>query len=66
MDKLFVYGTLKPGFSNHYILKEIGGDFIEASLFGFRYDEIWEKQTGYPGVIESKSASRVDGFLFTS
>ncbi len=66
MDKLFVYGTLKPGCSNHNILKNIGGDCIKATLFGFELDNDWEKQTGYPGLIKSDAKSKVEGFLFVS
>lgn len=66
MDKLFVYGTLKPGFPNHYILKNIGGSFIKATLFGFEYDKNWEKQTGYPGIITSEPTKKIDGFVFVS
>lgn len=66
MDKLFVYGTLKPKFSNHYILEEIGGKCIEVTLFGYQFDKQWEKQTGYPGLIESDLNSKVDGFVFIS
>lgn len=66
MDKLFVYGTLKPECSNHYILKNIGGDFTEATLFGFQFDKNWGKQTGYPGLTVSNSNSKVEGFLFVS
>jgi gamma-glutamylcyclotransferase (GGCT)/AIG2-like uncharacterized protein YtfP len=66
MDKLFVYGTLKPGFPNHYILKNIGGDFVEASLFGYKFDRIWQKQTGYPGIVEGLSNEKINGFLFIS
>lgn len=66
MDTLFVYGTLKPGFANHYILKNIGGAFFKATLYGFQFDRNWEKETGYPGLVESNKDSKVDGFLFVS
>lgn len=66
MDKLFVYGTLKPNCFNHHILQKIGGDFFEATLYGFQLDKSWEKQTGYPGVIKSNTNAKVEGFLFTS
>ncbi|WP_439131974.1 gamma-glutamylcyclotransferase family protein [Polaribacter sp.] len=66
MDKLFVYGTLKPGCSNHHILQNIGGDCIKATLFGFEFDKDWEKQTGYPGLIKSNFDAKVEGFLFVS
>lgn len=66
MDNLFVYGTLKPGFTNHYILKNIGGTFFKATLYEFQFDRNWEKETGYLGLVESNKDSKVDGFLFVS
>lgn len=65
MDKLFVYGTLQPNHSNHYILQNIGGVCEKATLFGYQFDKEWENQTGYPGIIKSDS-SKVKGYLFTS
>lgn len=65
-QRLFVYGTLKPGFENNYILAEIGGVFDKATLFGYTLDNNWEKQTGYPGLVKSDSKSKVAGYLFTS
>jgi len=64
--RLFVYGTLKPGCENDSILKEIGGDFKKATLFGFTFDKKWESKTGYPGLIASHAKSKVEGYLFTS
>jgi gamma-glutamylcyclotransferase (GGCT)/AIG2-like uncharacterized protein YtfP len=66
MDKLFVYGTLKPGFSNNFILTDIGGHFFKATLWGFQFDKKWEKETGYPGLIKTKSTDKVEGFVFVS
>lgn len=64
--RLFVYGTLKPDCENNYILKEIGGAFTKATLFGFTFDKKWERKTGYPGLIASHTKSHVEGYLFTS
>lgn len=66
MNTLFVYGTLKPGFPNNHILKAFGGNFFKATLLGFQFDKVWEKKTGYPGLIKSDSNSKVEGFLFVS
>lgn len=66
MDKLFVYGTLKPGFSNHYILENIGGTCFEASLFGYQFDNEWERKTGYPGLMKGSLNSKIEGFVFIS
>jgi len=63
---LFVYGTLQPEQANNYILEEIGGSFVKATLFGYDFDRIWQKQTGYPGIIYKKSDCKVEGHLFTS
>lgn len=66
MNKLFVYGTLKPGCSNHYILEQIGGNSIEAKLYGYQFDENWERKTGYPGLIKGDVNAEIEGFLFIS
>lgn len=66
MNHLFVYGALKPGFSNHYILTNIGGAFFKATLYGFQFDRNWEKETGYPGLVEANKDAKVEGFLFVS
>jgi gamma-glutamylcyclotransferase (GGCT)/AIG2-like uncharacterized protein YtfP len=63
---LFVYGTLKPECSNNYILQDIGGDFYKAILHGFQFDKKWEKETGYPGLIESDNSVKVEGYVFVS
>lgn len=65
-DTLFVYGTLRPGYANEHILKNIGGSFKEATISGFQFDKVWEKQTGYPGIIKSNSNATIKGILFTS
>lgn len=65
-ERLFVYGTLKPGFENNYILAEIGGEFVKATLLGYTLDSNWENKTGYPGLTKSDSKSKVEGYLFTS
>ena len=61
-----MYGTLKPGFPNHYILENIGGECLEAALFGYQFDKQWESKTGYQGLIKADLSSKVKGFVFVS
>ena len=39
MKNLFVYGTLKRGEKNSYLLDRIGGEWIEASIKGNLHEE---------------------------
>ncbi|HKL15093.1 MAG TPA: gamma-glutamylcyclotransferase family protein [Balneolaceae bacterium] len=65
-DKLFVYGTLKPGQSMDHLLHSIGGTWEKGSVRGkfIGADEI--PGFPYPGVILDDTAGTVDGYLFTS
>ena len=49
--KLFVYGTLKKGYGNHYIIKKAKylGDFISIDRFdmsGYGFPEIYPNNSG--------------------
>lgn len=46
---LVVYGTLAPGQSNHDVVADIGGEWIEVSIRGERFHAVWSGTFGYPG-----------------
>lgn len=46
---LFVYGTLKKGYGNNYLLEMAGADFVRKSVTKHKYYMI---STGIPFVIE--------------
>lgn len=66
INRLFVYGTLQPEQKNHYILKNVGGEFVKATLFGYQFNKKWELKTTYPGLTKSSTFNKVEGYLFTS
>ena len=46
---LAVYGTLAPGRSNHHVVADIGGRWVEGAVRGHRFDARWRDMGGYPG-----------------
>lgn len=66
VERLFVYGTLAPNRPNEHILKEIGGEWQEASVKGFLEDKGWGSKMGYPAIKLDNSANDVEGFVFIS
>lgn len=66
MDRLFVYGTLAPGRSNHGMMQAIPGAWEPATLKGYRLDEGWAARTGYPGIAPSGPDHEVSGYVFSS
>lgn len=65
-EKLFVYGTLCPGRPNEHLLKNIGGDFLKASVRGSLHEEGWGATMGYPAIKLDDSAGKVQGYVFSS
>lgn len=47
---LAVYGTLAPGESNHHVLADIDGSWIDGRVRGHRYHGTWRGLTGYPAL----------------
>lgn len=66
MNRLFIYGTLAPGKQNHDVLSGLSGEWEEATVKGTLVDEGWGSGHGCPGLIPSRDASKVQGYLFTS
>jgi gamma-glutamylcyclotransferase (GGCT)/AIG2-like uncharacterized protein YtfP len=42
MERLFVYGTLRPGHENAPILENIGGEWLPGWVHGTFYARGWE------------------------
>jgi gamma-glutamylcyclotransferase (GGCT)/AIG2-like uncharacterized protein YtfP len=66
MQRLFVYGTLAPGRSNHHILKGVAGSWQQATLKGTLFQQGWGAAMGYPGIIPSEDGDEIEGFVFSS
>lgn len=46
---LAVYGTLRPGEVNQFVLKDIPGEWIDGVIKGFTFDVTWGSAEGFPG-----------------
>ncbi|MFE4110574.1 gamma-glutamylcyclotransferase family protein [Kosakonia sp. YIM B13611] len=66
MESLFVYGTLRPGHANAYILENIGGEWVPGYVTGTFYEFGWGAAADYPGLVLDKDGPRIDGYLFLS
>lgn len=56
---LAVYGTLRPGEANAFVLKEMSGSWIDGYVFGYEYTITWGPAEGYPGLTLSDEGNRV-------
>jgi gamma-glutamylcyclotransferase (GGCT)/AIG2-like uncharacterized protein YtfP len=66
MERLFVYGTLRPGHANAYILENIGGEWLPGTVTGTFYTRGWGAAADFPGIVLSESGPQVHGYLFSS
>lgn len=66
MERLFVYGTLRPGHANAYILENIGGEWLPGTVSGTFYERGWGAAADFPGIVLSESGPQVHGYLFSS
>lgn len=66
MKPLFVYGTLRPGEINEYVLQPLRGTFEKAFVHGVLFPNGWEGGSDCPGLRLDQKAPRIDGLLFRS
>lgn len=66
IQRLFVYGTLRPGHANAHLLEEIGGTWQEATIVGTLASEGWAAEAGYPALTLEESGTEIHGFVFNS
>ena len=66
IEHLFVYGTLVPGRQNEHILKDIGGTFQKAYIFGDLIQEGWGASMGCPALKINENGIKIDGYIFSS
>ncbi|TLT00909.1 gamma-glutamylcyclotransferase family protein [Aliarcobacter cibarius] len=65
-ESLFVYGTLMPNCPNAFVLENIVGKFVKASVKGKLIDAGWSASMGYPGIRLDAGNDTIHGFLFYS
>ncbi|WP_343672492.1 gamma-glutamylcyclotransferase family protein [Chitinophaga sp.] len=65
MNRLFVYGTLRPNEENAYILDAIGGTFKEGFIYGTHYTSGFGPDKQHPGVTLN-GTNKIPGYIFYS
>lgn len=66
MERIFVYGTLRPGHANAFILENIGGEWLAGQVNGTFYARGWGEAADFPGIVLDADGMPVDGYLFVS
>jgi gamma-glutamylcyclotransferase (GGCT)/AIG2-like uncharacterized protein YtfP len=66
IQRLFVYGSLKPGHANAHLLEAIGGTWLPASVLGTLHPVGWGAGQGYPALMLDENGAEVRGLVFTS
>jgi gamma-glutamylcyclotransferase (GGCT)/AIG2-like uncharacterized protein YtfP len=66
IQRLFVYGTLKPGHENAHMLEEIGGSWQAGSVMGTLVSEGWAATKGYTALVLDEKGQEVSGYVFSS
>lgn len=65
-ETLFVYGTLMPNCPNGYVLENVVGKFLPATVRGYLKDAGWSASMGYPGIKLNPDGDTIHGYLFYS
>lgn len=65
-ERLFVYGSLRPGASNAHVLSAIEGSWARAWVRGRLERRGWGSVLGYPAVVLDERAGLVPGDVLTS
>jgi gamma-glutamylcyclotransferase (GGCT)/AIG2-like uncharacterized protein YtfP len=66
LQHLFVYGSLAPGGSNHYVVSLIKGQWVPASVRGRLLEAGWGAAMGYPAIVLDDLADPVAGQVLIS
>ena len=66
INRLFAYGTLMPGRENHYLVSDISGQWLRASMPGSLYPEGIGKAAGFPVLVPNENASLIQGWVLES
>ena len=63
---LAVYGTLRPGEPNHYVVRDIPGSWVDALVRGYLYEITWGPAEGYPGLTLADDGHLIPVSVLTS
>lgn len=58
-EALAVYGSLRPGEPNHWVLKGIGGTWASGVVHGWSFEITWGPAEGYDGFIADAGGNEV-------
>ena len=56
---LAVYGSLMPGGENHWVVRGLGGDWVDGVVRGFQFDITWGPAEGCEGFLADDSGNAV-------
>ena len=62
-ERLFVYGTLRPGESNQQYLASIPGKWMNASVRGVHYPNGYGATEGYPVLAPTELGQPIAGMV---
>lgn len=65
-EHLAVYGTLRPGEENHWLVRSVSGVWRDGLLTGWVYVVGWGRYEGYPGLTLHPEGNRVPVAVLTS
>ena len=66
MERLFVYGTLAPGRTNHHVVQPLGGTWQAGYVRGRLIEEGWGASLGFPALIPDDQGERIHGYVLSS
>lgn len=66
MNRLFVYGTLRPNQENAHILEGIGGTWQKGYVNGVVHILDWGPDQGLPAIVLDRAAPKVEGYFFST
>lgn len=58
-DALAIYGSLRPGEPNHWVVKSLGGEWLTGAVRGWRFELSWGPAQGYDGFIANEAGNEV-------
>ncbi len=63
LQRLFVYGTLRPGESNQHFLAAIAGKWMSASIRGVHFPNGYGATEGYPVIAPTQLGQPIAGMI---